>query len=380
MASESQQASHQAASINALSVLSEAESTSTSDAFASPMAGSVAVDPITAVGGMVISADPSFPGGVIVAGATMKPGDITTIDNTPVSIGTAGVLVSGSTVALYPIRLPTESAVAMPVALDPSLSGAVIVAGHTLTPGAVTIIDNSPVSVGIDRVIMAGSTMLFPSAGIPLATISSQTLSLDPSNPHDIVVAGQTLSPGEATTIGQMPVSIGTEEVVVASSTITIPSVLAATDQSGSSTTGMVTPTQSDSYSSLATTDGSGVQTFVVGSLTVTALPNDPIVIGGITLSSGGPEATILGQTLSVGASDLVINGTSTVQFSRTAMQPSLTGHDTTAGASSTPGTVKSSSQSAAPIASSSVPTAECQKSLRAVFSLALALCISVVF
>ena len=97
-----------------------------------------------------------------------------------------------------------------PVVVDPSDPGGVVVGGSTLKPGSPgTTIANTPVSVGTGGVIIGGSTVAIPPASPPIATAGGLPIVTDPSAPGAVVVGGTTLSAGgPGTVIGGTSVSV----------------------------------------------------------------------------------------------------------------------------------------------------------------------------
>ncbi|KAK0653797.1 hypothetical protein DIS24_g5704 [Lasiodiplodia hormozganensis] len=118
----------------------------------------------------------------------------------------------------------------------------------------------------------------------PIATVGSQTVSADPHNPHNIVIAGETMVPGQISAIGTAPIIVRTGEVVIGSSTIALPI--------------------SDSAQPVAT----------VASQVIAADGQNFILPGGKTLTPG--QVTVINRvTVSVASSALVVGGGSTVSL-----------------------------------------------------------------
>ncbi|KAL9087855.1 MAG: hypothetical protein Q9165_006417 [Trypethelium subeluteriae] len=253
------------------------------------------------IGGQTIAADPSSSGGVVIAGQTLQPGAQTTINNTPVSVGQAGTIAVGGSTTVNAASAPQVLG-GQTVAADPSKSGGVVVAGQTLAPGAQTTINQTPVSVGQDGTVAIGSSTVnvapaaVPAAATPApaaATIGSQVVSADPVDPGAVVVGGsQTLQQGQVATIGNTPVSVAPEGVVVAGG-------------AGGSSTIALQPAQSPTPVAVAT----------IGGQAVSATSGQPVAIGGTTLTPGGVPATVGGQIVSLGSQGLVV-GTSTAAYS----------------------------------------------------------------
>ena len=248
---------------------------------------------IATVGSQPVVVDPSDPGGVVVGGSTLKPGSPgTTIANTPVSVGTGGVIIGGSTVAIPPASPPIATAGGLPIVTDPSAPGAVVVGGTTLSAGGPgTVIGGTSVSVlDPSHVIIGGpggSTVFIPGAApTPFTTVGGLPVVTDPASPGAVVVGGTTLSAGgPGTVIGGTSVSVLDPSHVIiggpGGSTVSIP---------GAAPTPFTT----------------------VGGLPVVTDPASPgtVVVGGHTLSVGGPGTVIDGTTLSVlDPSQIVVGG-----------------------------------------------------------------------
>ncbi|KAI9684960.1 MAG: hypothetical protein M1822_005609 [Bathelium mastoideum] len=253
------------------------------------------------VGGQSIAADPATPGGVVVAGQTLPPGAETTVHNTPISVGQDGTVAVGGSTTINAGSAP-QIVGGQSIAADPSKSGGVVVEGQTLEPGALTTIDNTPVSVGQTGAVAIGDTTVKVSplsepavatSASALATIGSQVISVDPSQSGAVVIDGsQILQQGEATTVGNTPVSVGAGGVVIGGGS------------GGSSTIAL----QSTPYSL-------PIAINTVGGQAITATSGQPVAVGGITLTAGGPATTVGDQALSLGSQGLVI-GSSTATYS----------------------------------------------------------------
>lgn len=174
-----------------------------------------------------------------------------------------------------------------PIVVDPSDPGGVVVGGSTLKPGSPgTTIANTPVSVGTGGVIIGGSTVAIPPASPPIATAGGLPIVTDPSTPGAVVVGGTTLSAGgPGTVIGGTSVSVLDPSHVIIGGP-------------GGSTVSI---------------PGAAPTPFTtVGGLPVVTDPASPgtVVVGGHTLSVGGTGTVIDGTTLSVlDPSQIVVGG-----------------------------------------------------------------------
>ncbi|KAL1624659.1 hypothetical protein SLS56_007722 [Neofusicoccum ribis] len=187
------------------------------------------------------------------------------------------------------------------------------------------------------------TTIAQPRYGGPIATVGTQEISADPQDPHNVVINGETMVPGQVSVVGTTPIIMATGAVVIGSSTIALPvadtqqpvatveSVVIAADGSNivlpggkTVTPGMVTVIKSVTVSvasSGAVVVGSSTiplpaaenqqPVATVGSAVVVADGTNFILPGGETLEPGA--ATVInGVTASAGSSVLVV-GSSTI-------------------------------------------------------------------
>lgn len=180
-----------------------------------------------------------------------------------------------------------------------SVSGnTAIINGQTFvqTPGSpaiTTTINNQPVVVSPSQVNIGGQVVpvhaaaTAPStAGPPSITFGASIITANPSS--QFVIAGQTLFPGSAIEVSGTKLSLGPSAatIVIGGSTVSLNNVP------------RITPAPNS-------------PAFVFGGSTFTANPTAPIVIGGQTLSPGGPIITVSGTRLSLAtsASQVLIGG-----------------------------------------------------------------------
>ncbi|KAK4993385.1 hypothetical protein LTR66_006020 [Elasticomyces elasticus] len=236
------------------------------------------------------------PGGIIAESF----GDTSVKQNPP---GPSGNQNSASLDNAPPATVVTVSNTPVSVIADanPSNPGGVIIGGQTVRPGAPTTINNVPVSIagsggiilGIVTVTAAAPSLTDDDPAKPIATIGTQQIVPNPSNPNGIVIGTQTLNPGQQTTINNVPVSVGTNGVVVlGGSRINIAAA---------------SPTNNAALALQVVT--------AIGSQTITANAGGSLVVGSQTISVGGPAVTVLGETVSLASNGVVING-DTVPFS----------------------------------------------------------------
>lgn len=207
------------------------------------------------------------------------------------------------------------------------VSVATVVSSRTLHPGEITTINNTPVSVGTSHIVIGGSsTVNFPAAAStpgPAVTVGGQIIWADLSDPSAIVAIdtatiGASGSPGIVNNpspsakdgnppLGNLPATLlgatipaqiisgGTQGLVIGGSTIRFS--LAATTRDSSRT-----------MPAAVVAIGSQVYTAFAG-------PSGNVVLASMTLSAGDPAVTISGQIISAAAPGIVIDG-STHKFS----------------------------------------------------------------
>ena len=237
--------------------------------------------PIT-IGNQPVQQAPN--GGIVVGTTTMDPGSQGTVGDTPVKVSSGFVVAGGNTIALPVAPTPTLPTVAgNPIVT--AVGGGVVVGGNTITAGGAaatiggTVITVLPSGGGI---VVDGSTLALPIAPPPpLPTLAGQPIQTAPNG--IVVVGGNTITPGGApVTVGgstfSVPVNGG--GIVVNGNTMTVPPAHVASS-----------PT--------------------VGSQQVQAGPNGAVVIGTDVIFAGGPAATISGTVISAlaGGSSVIVNG-----------------------------------------------------------------------
>ncbi|KAI9700943.1 MAG: hypothetical protein M1820_006588 [Bogoriella megaspora] len=271
----------------------------------------------TSIGAQPVHADPNGPG-VVVGASTLNPGRTTVVAGTPLSIGTSGIIVAGSST----INLPTASAqppdLASASAINsgsgdpnnpttPQASAAIVTLGgqtYTAKPGQPLIVGSSTIAAGGPAATVSGQTISMGSAGVnvggnevafsssyPSATVEIGGQKYTVSAGKPLVIGGSMISPnGPAATIAGQAVSLGSDGVQV---------------------DGQTTPFTQD-----ASNDPGAIVT--IGDQIYTAQWDRPLVVGSATLTAGGSAAVVSGRTISMANSGIVING-HTEGFSSTA-------------------------------------------------------------
>ena len=297
-----------------------------SSAVALPTLGSpkLSAMPIATIGTQTLSA---VSGGseVSYAGTTLtRNGAHATIDNTDIYVGNSGLVIGGSSAVALP-TLGSPKLSAMPIATIgtqtlSAISGGseVYYAGITLTRnGAHVTIDNEDVYVDSSGLVVGGSsTIAIPSlspatisssspvvTGLQTFTLGGQILSADSTA---VYVGKSTLRVGgPAITRTGTPISLGLSDIVIASTTYTIPSgaLLSGTLPAATKTSdglGAIILGAFGSHTSTAVASGTGI----AGSNTSSAVAFQ----GAAVRLDQWKSMTILGS-LFVGGLLLFVNG-----------------------------------------------------------------------
>lgn len=175
-------------------------------------------------------------------------------------------------------------------------NGNLVVGSQTVTSGSpAAIINGQTFSVGSNGIVIGSSTYAVSSlpssaASGAVITIGSNTYTASASGNNAVVIGSQTITAGGSATINGQIVSVGSSAVVVGSSSTVAISALPSS------------PTISGAI-------------FTISGSTYTDIANAPLTIGSITLSVGGPAATINNELVSAASSGIVIDG-STQSFS----------------------------------------------------------------
>ena len=289
-------------------------------------------------------------GDVSVAGAIItKGGPAVIIDNTPVSADADAVYIGTSTLT-RPSPLPqpdsgqrlTNDPLEAPeaqIANDPpdilgqpmeaGANGAVVIGSSTVPVGQQETVDGTIISVGSSNVVVGPSTYEKPtftgSAAISASPyrplfVNGKTIDL-PVLPTDIIQAlGVTTMPADAqTTISGIPISVGTDVIVIGTSTYALPiptdsaifrapngAVVVDGKTLSEGTQVTVSGTPISIGSSIAEVGG---KTYVLPVFADPAVPlanNGAVVVSGKTLSEG-MQVTVSGTPVSLGSTKVVI-------------------------------------------------------------------------
>ena len=272
-----------------------------SKTYANPSVASLD-DPLPRVGAQSIE---SGPGGVIiVGGSTIIPGQHTVIGGDSISLASGKVVVNGKTyiAPASSSSMLSDSSISNP----PSVIGGAVLKGNDdggiflgeslIAPGQHTDIHGTRVSVGSDYMVIGSTTYSKPTAE-PTALLDaySALASIDQAvtiaKDGAIVMSDSTISVGQQTTVNSVYISVGSDSLVVGSSTYKLSaSHLIATEKAQSALTALA---------------GSGY---------ISINPNGVIMVGDSSLTPGF-QTTILGKMVSI-ASDNVVIGASTYALS----------------------------------------------------------------
>lgn len=301
-----------------------------------------AVPPPTTPAAVHPASDPSaaLAGGLAVNGHTLLPGDTGIVDGQSVSVGSGYAVFAGS--LIHSPSTPSTVVIAgQTYEIGPAQTGqaasptsGLVVNGQTILRGQTGTINGQPVSVGKGYAVIAGSTITSPSTSIT-AVVAGQTYEVGPAesgqgagpalpSASGLVINGQTLLPGETETVNGESISVGNGYVVIAGSTITSPLLLVTavvagqTFAVGPAGTGLSGP--SGNPGTVFTYDGSkdpaaATAVTIDPSFIITATPGQPVVVAGQTIVPGGAALTVSGYVLSEIGTELVIDGTRTVDL-----------------------------------------------------------------
>ncbi|MCJ1466315.1 hypothetical protein MMC07_004934 [Pseudocyphellaria aurata] len=277
--------------------------------------------PVLTVGGKPLTANPT---GFVVGSVTVSPnGPLVTVSGTPISLGSSDLVIGTST-----FELPAEPTV---FAVDGQKFTAVDRIENHRDDSSITV-RGTPVMLEPSGIVIGSKTIALPShLSFPVLTVGGKTFT---ANPTEFVVGSVTLSPnGPLATISGTPISLGSSNLVIGTSTIDLPaepSVFTVDGQpltvnpsgfsiggseilrggspvtiSGKSvsfeTSGISIATKTRSLSS-----SPSLPVLKVAGISFTANPTG-FHVGSVTLSPNGPLATISGTPISLGSSNLVI-------------------------------------------------------------------------
>ena len=290
--------------------------------------------PITIAG---LSMQSASNGGVIMPGQTLAPGVQTTIGGHAISVGSGNVVVDGNTQILpTAISAPPPQPLIGGSTMQRASDGAVVIGGSTLLIGSQATIAGHVISLGSANVVVDGTTNAFPTPAPTASPILLNGQTIQRASNGGLMIGTSTVAPGSQTTIAGHLISVGPNNVVIDSSTYALPAGAGATlisSPNASAQRNAITlpngfilsagdnpVTISGEIISVllndqgAVIDGSTMpfaspaaqSVFTVGGQTFTAAPSS-FVVGGATVSLDGAAVTIAGTVVSLGPSGLQI-------------------------------------------------------------------------
>ncbi len=246
------------------------------------------------VGGNSIESAAS--GGVVIDSSTYQPGVVAQVAGTPISVGSSNIVVASSTHAIPSVAAVVPQAAApapTPVlvggnSIANAPGGGVVIASSTYQPGVQAQISGTSISVGTDNIAVDSSTYALPSA--PSATpvlIGGSPIAKAPNG--GIVIASSTYQPGVVAQVAGTPISVGTDNVVINSQTVGLPS---AAPQAPAPTAVQI-PAQTP---------------VLVGGQSIVKASGGGVVIGSSTIAPGS-QATVSGTVVTAGTNNVVVDG-----------------------------------------------------------------------
>lgn len=167
-------------------------------------------------------------GGAVIGTSTYTAGYKGQISNIPISIGIDNIVFGTTTYALptsTPVLIGGQSIVK-------AANGGVIIDTSTYPLGSQAQSSNKPLSVGIDSVVVGGTSYAIPTAGTAnTAFIESQSVSRAP-NGGIILGSGATIGLGSQSIINGHTISVGPSSIVVDDTSYALPSSAGAVLQS----------------------------------------------------------------------------------------------------------------------------------------------------
>ena len=235
-------------------------------------------------------------GGAVIGTSTYTAGYEGQISSIPFSVGVDNIVLGSTTHAL-----PTSSPVLISgQSMVKAANGGVVIGTSTYPPGSHAQISDKAFSVGVDSVVVGGTSYAIPTSGTAnTAFIDSQSISRAP-NGGAILEGSTTISLGSQSNIKGHIVSVGASTIVVDGTSYALPSSAGAVLQSP----------YPQLYAPVTLTNGA-------------------------VLIPGGTAATILGTTYAIASDDsgLVVNGQTVPLPTQTTLQSVFTvaGHTFTA-------------------------------------------------
>lgn len=299
------------------------------------------------IGGETITADPT---GFSVHDSQILPGSPpVTFSGTPISLGTSGILVIGSSSIDLQSLNPTPDTFEIggeAITADPT---GFYIHGTQILPGSPPVfVSGTPVSLGTSAILVIGSSTINLSGPTPAPNafnVGGQTFTANPTGfivagtevlpgGSAVVIAGTTLSlnPSGVLELGGASINLATQVpsadlIIVGDQTFTAnpsgfqidgSSVLPGGTPVTISGTRLSLDASGELHVGTSSIDLVPFQTvtpgvFTVDGLTFTAEPSSAVAVDGVTLTPGGAATTIGGERISLGVNGSLVVGSSTV-------------------------------------------------------------------
>lgn len=241
-------------------------------------------------------------GGVVIASSTYQPGAQAQVAGTSVSVGPNNFIVGSFTHAI-PTIVPAVAAAPTPTpalvggnSIANAPGGGVVIASSTCQPGVQAQVSGTPISVGTDNIVVDSSTFALPKP--PSATpvlVAGQSIAKAANG--GVVIASSIYMPGIIAQISGTPISVGTDNVVVSSKVYALPSAPA--------------PAPNAAQNAAQTPAPAPYPTPVlVGSQSIMKATGGGVVIGSSTIAPGA-QATIQGHVVTAGMNNVILDGNS---------------------------------------------------------------------
>ena len=239
-------------------------------------------------------------GGVVIASSTYQPGQQGQVAGTPVSVGHSNVIVGSSTHSI-PNIVPAVAATPTPTpvliggnSIANAPGGGVIISSSTYQPGVQAQVFGTPISVGTDNIVIDSSTLALPKP--PSATpvlVAGQSIGKAANG--GVVIAGSTYLPGAMAHVSGTAVSVGTDSVLIDSKAYALPTAPAPN-------------AAQDAAQTLAPVPAPSLIPVLVGSQSIVKASGGGIVIGSSTVVPGA-QATTQGHVVTAGTNNVIIDG-----------------------------------------------------------------------
>ena len=272
-------------------------------------------------------------GGAVIGASTYTAGFEGYLSDMPISVGVDSIVIGTTTHAL-----PTSTPVLIGgQTMVKAANGGVVIGTSTYSPGSQAQISGKALSVGVDSVVVGGTSYAIPTPSTPDTVLVDQSpISRGPGG--GAIVGGATVGLGSQSSINGHVISVGASTVVLDGTSYALPSSAGAILQTphpqlNSPVTlingAVLTPGGNAATVSGTTyaipSDGSGLvvngQTvplptetsiqsiFTVAGQTFTAARTG-FILGGQSIALGGSAATVDGTIVSLGPSGVQIGST----------------------------------------------------------------------